>query len=410
MRFLVGLAVAATLASSSAVAEGDTLPIVVPTAMLQVDAQAHPQEEEGENGFSITRMRAGVWTNPTASMFGVAKAEFADPEHPTILDAYARFGPWHGVRIAVGFSRSPLFESARTELEGMTPLPELSLPARAFWPGRDVGAELQWTPTTLPLEGWLRVSNGSASPFANDNGSFAVTARVDATAARGRWDTTGRECWGLRVGAGALTDDTFDRAGIGGRTATGFTFYRPPTVSGPRRVVEGHALAYAGPVRALVEAGGSIEGRAADTDGNPATPRVRLDPVLARGAAVELAWMITGEHRVSSVWPVGARGKPWSFDRPAVEVAARAERVDLGRGTRDVAPGGATGGTVAANVWLNELAGVTLSGALYSYDRAPIEETKRLDSWTLLARLTLLLNPLPLGSPQIARTDPLTSR
>jgi phosphate-selective porin OprO/OprP len=404
-RMLGATTVVALLVVASSADAADPL-TVVPTAMLQVDAQAHPQKEEGENGFSIARMRAGVWANPGNLVLGVVQAEFADPEHPIILDGYVRVGPWKDLRVLVGYNRNPLFHSARSELEGTNPLPELSLPVRALWPNRDLGAELHYTPASLPLEAWLRFSNGSASPFVNDNSSFAATMRIDTTTGRGRWNATGLECWGLRVGVGALSDDTFDRAGAAGRIGTGFLFYRPPTVSGPRRVVEGHALAYAGPVRALVEVGGAVEGRAADTDGNPNTPRVNLDPALTRGGAVELAWMITGERRVASTWPVFGRSTPWSFDRPAIELAARAERVDLGRGMRDVPSGGATGGNVAANIWLNELMAFTLAGYLYSYDRAPIEETTRFDTWAVLARVTMMLNRLPIGSPRIAGRAP----
>lgn len=373
--------------------------LVVPTAMIQVDAQGHPQEEEGPNGFSVARMRIGAWSNPTPYLFGLVQAEFADPEHPVPLDALVRFGPWRGLRVSVGYNRTPLFVSARTELEGTNPLPELSLPVRALWPGRDTGVELHYTPD-LPLEGWFRVSNGSPSPFTNDNGSLAFTGRIDATAGRSRWNATGHEPWGLRVGVGAVFDDTFDRAGAPGRIATGFTFYRPPTVAGLRRVVEGHALAYAGPVRALLEVGSAVESREADTDGNPATPRVNLEPSLTRGGALEVAWMVTGERRIASTWPIWGRKNPFAFDHPAVELALRGERVDLGRGARDVPTGGATAGALSGNVWLNELTALTLAGYLYAYDRAPIEELDRLSSWILMARMTLFLNPSPVGSPR----------
>jgi hypothetical protein len=67
---------------------------------------------------------------------------------------------------------------------------------------------------------------------------------------------------------------------------------------------------------------------------------------------------------------------------------------------RGVPPGGATGGSVAVNAWLNELLAVTAAGYFYHYDRAPIEETNRLDSWLLLARVTLFLNPPPVASSQ----------
>jgi phosphate-selective porin OprO/OprP len=381
---------------------------IAPTALVQTDFQALPSEEENI-GFSLARLRIGVYSQPTDWIFALAQAQF-DPESeaPEVLDAYARIGPWHGLRFTAGYSRSPLFVSARNELDGMTPLPELSLPVKALWPGRDLGAELHYAPPRLPFEAWFRFGNGNPSPTQNDlNGSFAFTGRVDATYGRGRIDTHGDETFGLRVGAAAVLDDSsYDRAGASGITAAQFQFYRPPTVSGTRRIFEGHALALLGPVHLLAEAGGAIEDRSAST-GNPSAPRARLDPEITRGAAVELAWMLTGERRVSSVWPVRPSKNPFSFDHVAVELAARVDRLDIG-GMRDLAPGGATGASFAANAWLNAMFGFTLAGYWYHYDKAPIEEPARIDSWLIQARLTVYLSPPPLGPIEMARA-PLVS-
>ncbi|CAN5397342.1 hypothetical protein BH09MYX1_BH09MYX1_66780 [soil metagenome] len=378
---------------TSALADGLTGPIVAPTALLQVDARVHPAGgDEGETGFALPRMRLGVYSNPVAPFFALLTTELADPEHPVLLDGFLRLGPWHGFSLAIGQSRSPLFLSARTELEGVQPLPELSLPVRALWPRRDAGIELHYASHDAPIEGWLRVSNGSPSPFENDNSSLAITARVDATGGRARALASGNETWGVRVGVGALVDDSFDRAGAPGIGLGDFIFYLPPTVTGLRRIVEGHALLLAGPLRFLVEAGAAIEDRAVDTDGNPSTPRVAIDPVRTRGASFEAAWMITGKKRVPGIWPGSTT---YAFGRPDVEVALRVDRVDLGRGARDVPPGGATGLTAVVDVWLNALCSVTLAGAYYHYDPAPIEEPDVTGSWTVLARATVLLTPPP---------------
>ncbi len=378
-------------------ARADDAHYVVPTALLQTDWQNHPQDEEGFNGFSIERLRLGVWSQPSDQIFALAQAEFANPESPALLDAYARFGPFHGLRISVGYFKSPLFESARNELDGMMPMPELSLVTKALWPGRDTGIELHEAPQHFPLEIWLRASNGNNSPFQNDNNSYALTARVDATAGRGRIDASANENFGLRVGVGGEFDDSYDRAGVTATTAGDFVLYRPPTVSGNRRIVEAHVLAYFGPVRALVEAGESSEDRAVDADGNPSTPHVEEDPELSRGASAEVAWMITGEHRLPSVWPLSRKQSPFSFDHPAIELSARVDHVDVGRGMRDVQPNGATGGSIAANVWLNSMFAATLAGYIYNYERGPIEETSRTESYLLQARLTMYLNPPPVN-------------
>ena len=285
----------------------------------------------------------------------------------------------------------------------MTPLPELSMPVQALWPHRDLAVEIHYTPE-LPFEAWLRVGNGNPSPTENDlNGAFAVTARVDTTFGRARIDARGDETFGLRAGVGGVVDaDSYDRAGAAGITMSGFEFYRPPTVRGTRRIFEGHLLAYAGPVRLLVEAGGAVEDRSA-SNGNPSSPRIRLDPDITRGISGELSWMLTGEKRVSSVWPLRRTQNPFSFAHPAIEIAARLERLDVGRNMRDFAPGGATGASFVANAYLNALAGLTLAASYYRYDVAPIEEPARLDSWLVQARLTLYLNPPPLGPPGSAR-------
>ncbi len=391
------LVVVALAALSSRALADDAITYVAPTALMQTDFQGHPQDEEGDTGFSLARFRIGAWSLPAPWIFALAEAEFASGETPTILDAFVRLGPWHGLRALIGYAKSPLFPSYRNELEGMTPLPELSMSTRALTPGRDLGIELHYAPPRFPLEAFLRVSNGNSSPFENDNDSFSVSARLDATMGRGRIDPSGMEMFGLRVGVGALVDDSYDRAGTAGTTASGFQFYRPPTVSGTRRVVEAHALAYAGPVRFLAEVGAANEERHASVSGDPSAARPSRDPEISRGGAVEVAWMITGEKRVASVWPVARSKNPFAFDHPAIEIAARAERLDVGLGMRDVAPGGATGGAIAANAWLNAMLAVSVAGTIYRYDHGPIEEPTRLDSWLFQARLTLYLNPPPLG-------------
>jgi len=405
----VSLVALAVVTCSSVARADDTHVYVAPTALMQLDFQALPQEE-ADTGFSLQRFRLGAYSQPVDWILALAQIQFdSSADGPSVLDAYARLGPWKGFRVTAGYFRSPLFVSARNELDGMTPFPELSLPAKALWPGRDLALELHYAPDRLPIEAFARFGNGNTSPAMNDlNNAFAFTGRVDATMGRGRIDATGAETFGLRVGASAFVDqNTYDEAGIGGTTAAGFQFYRPPTVSGARRVVEGHALAYAGPMRALVEFGEAMEDRSVP-GASLGAPRVALDPSSSRGISGEIAWMITGEHRVPSVWPVRAAKSPFSFDHPAIEIAARVDRVDLGRGMRDYAPGGATGASLAANAYLNAMFALTVAGYYYRYDTGPIEEPTRLDSYLVQARLVIYLNPPPLGPINLARA-PLLS-
>lgn len=387
-RFALALLIA-SIARPVFAADAPAYPEIKPLALLQVDLNSRPRDQEGESGLSLARARLGVWAKATENTFGLVSAEFMRPEHPEILDALVRGNCGERFSLTVGYFRSPLFLSARSELEGTMPFPELSLPVRAAWPNRDAALEAHYAFKSLPFEAWLRLSNGSSSPFENDNAALAVTARVDSSFGRASFDAKGTEETGGRVGFGILVDDSFDRGGIGGSTASGFPFYRPPVVSGLRTIGEFHALGYIGPVRGLAEAFTASEERIADVDGNPSTPRLPLDPVRSRGASAEIAWMVTGQHRLLGQWPIA----PGSG--PGVEVAARIERVELARSARDIAGGGGSNIAVAISTWLNEFASVSVAWNQYRYDIAPIEEPGELASWLLQARATFYLNPPP---------------
>ena len=405
------LALAAAWAAAGTARADDGHVYVAPTLLMQTDFQALPQAES-DTGFALTRFRLGAYSQPTDWILALAQIEYTpETESPEVLDAYVRVGPWHDLRLSLGYLRSPLFESARNELDGMAPMPELSMPVKALWPGRDLALELHWTPSRLPLEAYLRFGNGNPSPTMNDlNDSFAYTARVDAVLGRGRIDTRGHEPFGLRVGVGALLDDaSYDRAGASAITAAEFQLYRPPTVSGTRRVVEVHALGYFGPVRVLAEAGGAVEDRSV-SNGSTSGARTPLDPEITRGGSVEVAWMITGQKRIASVWPLWENEKPFSFLHPGVEIAARAERLDVGLGMRDFAGGGATSVSGAANVYLSSLFGLTLAGYWYRYDVPPIEEPTVRDSWLVQARLTVYVNPPPLGPIGLVKAPVISVR
>jgi hypothetical protein len=77
---------------------------------------------------------------------------------------------------------------------------------------------------------------------------------------------------------------------------------------------------------------------------------------------------------------------------------------------RDFAGGGATSGSVAVNGYLNAMFGLTVAGYYYRYDTPPIEEPTRLDSWLVQARLTVYLNPPPLGPIGLASRPLLSVR
>ncbi|WP_395856146.1 hypothetical protein [Cystobacter fuscus] len=353
-----------------------------PLLVGELDYRVYSDEVEGEQGFALGRFRLGVAARPTSWFQAVGSIEWA-LEKPAIVDALVVFTPSDSVRLRLGHGKTPLFASARDVNIEALPIPELSLPVRALWPGRDLGLEAQWSPKTLPLEAWVRVGNGSRSPLGNDNTSPSLDARVDGL--------LGGDLWGLRMGAGVHVEDAFDRAGIGGTTSTGFLFYRPVPVSGARWVTEAHALFWSGPLRLLAEGGLAREERSRDTDGNPQTPREPLPAIRARGAALEASWMVRGTRPRATDWPEGPPGEEGAWGGGAVEVTARAEWLGVGLGASDVTPGGARGGAVAVRWWATEFLAVGTTGSLLRYDSPPLEAPERRDSWLVLTRVTVSL-------------------
>ncbi|MBK8256179.1 MAG: hypothetical protein IPK82_26355 [Polyangiaceae bacterium] len=359
-------------------------PLFLSETDLRFDA---PDRIEGEDGFALVRARLGARIDVGSWLSGVAQAEWAR-EKPALLDAYTELRPLKWLAIRVGASKTPLFAGARDEWVANLPIPERSMVVNAFWPGRDLGAELHLLPTpNLPIEAWVRAGNGSGAVLGNDNSDFAMDMRLDVALGRAI-PTVGKNVfWGVRFGAGLHVDSVEDRPGVAGTTAGAFTFYRPPTVSGGRRVVEAHAVTWVGPVRVSGEFAFALESRGKDTDGNPDTPRVPLIATRSSGGGAEVAWMITGQRRVPGAWPVDTPWNQWDFG--ALELAARVERLDLGVGAPDVTAGGATSGAVALRWWATNYAALSAAFYGYLYDRPPIEEPDRKDSWVTLLRLTL---------------------
>jgi len=389
MRALAALACAAASTCAPSLAHAGGLVDLQPILVGELDYRAHSiPDTEGEDGFAANRLRLGARMNVSTWFGAAAQIELVDREHPVILDAVVAVRPAPEWEISFGASPTPLFSSARDEPIWALPVPELSMVARAFWPGYDFGLEVHRLPTPrLPLEAWLRVGNGSGSALGNDNKDYALDARLDVALGRARAGAPASVPFGLRFGSGFHAEVAEDRLGVGGKTADGFAFYRPATVSGPRWLAEGHLVAYAGPVKLTVEAAIAKEGRQADTDGNPKTPRVAEAPVISRGGFVELGWMVVGPRRRHGRWPVESPVGTWDWG--ALELGARAERLVLGDGAPDVKPGGATAGSAAIRWWTTSFLAVSLAAYYTRYDVAPIEEPDRRASWLGMFRVTV---------------------
>jgi phosphate-selective porin OprO/OprP len=361
-----------------------------PILVSEIDLRIHSAKElEGEDGFAVNRLRFGARASFTPWFSAAAQVEVVG-ESPRILDASLTVKPTPEWEFSFGAGKTPLFSSARDEPVWSLPVPNLSMVTRAFWAGYDAGFEVHRLPTRrVPLEGWLRVGNGSGNALGNDNSSYALDARLDAAFGRALVGASASERFGLRFGVGVHLESAEDRLGISGTTSDGFLFYRPPTVSGPRHVVEGHLVAYAGPVKLTAEGALAKEGRSKDTDGNPETPRVAQDAVVSRGGAVEVGWMIFGPWRVHGSWPVQTPVQTWDWG--ALELAGRVERLGLGMRARDVTAGGATAASIAVRWWATSFAALSAATYFTAYDAPPIEEPDRASAWLGIVRATVRL-------------------
>lgn len=363
--------------------EARAQPVVSPTLVGELDLRARSADAEAEDGFALVRFRPGLRIDATPWARFVGSVEWIR-EKPSIVDAYGRLR-WRWLTVSAGFGKTPLFPTAHDEPIQSLAIPELAPVVDALWPGRDLGLEVAVaSPLCLPIEAWLRVGDGSGSALGNDNDALAFDARLDLVLGRGaRQD----RMLGLRAGAGGHVEEAFDRQGANGTTVDGFAYYRGPTVSGTRTVAEAHLVGWAGPARLTVEAGIAREDRSRDTDGNPETPRESQEPVVSRGITAEAVWVIRGTARLPGRRPRGPEGPGWTGG--AVEVAARVDRLELGRDTEEIENGGATGGALAARWWITDWAGVALAAYVLRYDVAPIEEPEERTSVVALVRATL---------------------
>ena len=382
---LLLLAVGAVLAGSP-LAQAD--PVVQPIAVLEADYRQTRDDFEGFGGFALAHVQLGLAVSMTDSVQAMGTLAYVG-EGINLSDTGVLVAPHPDLTISAGYFKSPLFSSAHDQFSERLAVPDLPMVVQALWPGRDLGVDAHWAPSVWPVEAWLRVGNGFDSSTGNDNSSVALSGRVDLALGRAHASADPRETYGLRLGAGAHWDPKVDdRAAVTGKTATGFVFWRAPTVSESRTVLEGHALAQAGPVQASLEGGMAVEARSLDTDGNPSTPRVAQPALTAWGLAGELAWMVTGEHRSGADWP---GGKPDATRLGALEVAARLERLKLGTGAADVQSSGAWSASAAMRYWTRARLALSLAAYAYRFDVAPLETPGNTLTWLALARVTFSL-------------------
>lgn len=363
-------------------------PMLQPSLLGELDYRVFPSELEGNTGFALARLRPGLALTPASWVRAVTSFEFAG-ESPIILDAFAKLRAAEWVEFTAGYSKPPLFASFVYEPVHTTPFPDRAPVVSAFRVRRDLGADVHFTPRSVPLEGWVRVGNGTGSALGNDNALPAGYAALDLVLGRA-WAGSASEnrTYGLRVGVAALVESPRDRGGISGQTPLGFVYYRPLVVSGLRVVGEAHVVGYAGPLRLTVEGAMAHEQRSRDDDGNPSTPRVDLPAVRSYGVTAEVAYVVLGRARQVGHAPSSRGGQGGRWDGGALEVAARFDELWLGEGAADVRSGGSTGGALALKWWPTDFLAASLAGYTLHYDTPPLEDPSEFRSWGALARLS----------------------
>jgi phosphate-selective porin OprO and OprP len=356
--------------------------------LLEGDYRYFTSDAEGYAGLALRRARMGLRARPLPWLDLRFVGEYARAT-AGILDAFATLRAGDELEVSAGFFRMPTMPSGRDDRVFSLPIPERAMTVTALWPNRDLGVEAHWFPKRVPLEVWARFGNGSGNPLGPESSVPTGALRVDLALGRANLHAPRDHLWGLRVGVAGLVGDVLDRVGIAGVTPLGFQFYRPPSIEGLRATVTAHLRAWVGAVQLSIEGGVARDGRSRDTDGNPATPRVALDPVYTWGAVGELAWMVSGHRRVAGEWPVGERDGWMPRALGAWELSARVERLTLSDMASDVQPGGVWGFAAALRWWANRWAALALAGYHHRFDRAPIEAPDTTSSWSLLLRGTL---------------------
>lgn len=357
-----------------------------PTVLVEGDYRVFPSETEGNTGFALARMRPGLSLQPTSWFRALATVEFAG-EYATILDAFMTLRATRWLEFNVGYARPPLFASSRYEPIHVQAFPDFAPVVSAFQVRRDIGVDVHMAPERIPIEAWLRVSNGTGSALGNDNALPAGYGTFDLVLGRA-WTSAGRsaDTYGMRVGVGAFVEEVRDRDGIIGATPLGFQYFRPVVVSGRRTVGEAHFVGYAGPLRLTIEGAFAREARSKDDDGNPNTPRVHLPAMRSYGITGELGWVVLGRPREVGLAPRGRNANSATWDGGAVELAARYDAMFLGRGASDVLQGGAQSAAFVAKWWPTDFLAASVSSYAMHYETPAIERPTVFWSWGMIAR------------------------
>jgi phosphate-selective porin OprO and OprP len=352
---------------------------VQPTLLFETDYRHHVDDAYGPNGFSLARARLGLRLTPTPWMTAVGTVEFAEQEQILLLDAYAQLDATDWLELTVGLSKPPLFASFRHEEIATLAMPSRSAVVNEMRIRRDAGVEARFKPRAAPLEAIVRLGNGSMELMGE--GALTPTGYANLDLVLGRaWAGGESELLGLRFGIAGMVDQTRERESIAGATPLEFVYAQPVPTRGLRARATSHAIVYVGPVRLLVEGGFAHERRDHDE------PTHARAPVQSWGLTGEVSWTIRGAWREVGTRPEVARLNDGPWDRGALELSARVDRLWLGRGAPELLDSGGTTAALGFRWWPTAFLGLTIYGDATRFDVAPIEAPARLWGGTFLLR------------------------
>lgn len=356
---------------------------IQPTVLFEADYRQHGDPVDGAAGFVMDNARLGLRVTPTQWITAVGTVEFAEPEGVMLLDAYVEFELKEWLEITIGYAKPPLFALFRHEGAAGLPMPGRSAVVNEMRVRRDLGVELRLRPRAVPLEAIVRLGEGSMGLVGDGTRTPTGYAALDLVLGRA-WAGGESERLGLRFGLVGMVDETSERESIAGATPLGYVYVEPVPVAGLRARATAHAVGYVGPVRLVAEAGFAHERR------DYGEPSVVRDPVRTWGLTAELNWTIRGPWRELGRPPAVASLLDGPWDRGALELSVRADRLWLGRGTDELLDSGGTSAALALKWWPTGCLGLTIYGDATRFDIAPIETPARLWGGTFLLRASFV--------------------
>lgn len=298
----------------------------------------------------LRRLRIGA-----EAKFGDLSLEFVtDPRNSQkgsrLKDVTAGYGFSKRFNLLVGHFKPPVGQEFLTSA-GKTDFVDRSMLGSRLVPDREWGAGLSGEVSRVGYSVGFFAGDGDANvQTAGDSGAGRMTVKLMKGLSVSGSFMQGKVTPNPRIGTSEPSPK-----GASGQTATGFTFWNRPHVSGTRRRLGGDASYSRGPFRLQAEYLEITEQRQKQGSTGQDIPDVR-----GRGWSTQASYVLTGEKKGSTVEP---RKSIFKGGFGAAELVARAEGLKFddtgdpsgfagyGNRARNIAPSGATTLAAGVNYW-----------------------------------------------------------